>query len=741
MPMASPRHDRIFPLSRLHAYPGNDWLDVTFFLPRADDARRRVWLMAPEGAPAVRINDATLDPQDVVEGAARWVDYGVAELPTGFSQLRVRGMDAGECAAAHLLITEKLDFDPRGATLCETERALWGLARCDAGSTMISPSRLTVGSPARFRVRYTARPRGLPAGALVRFSLPKQLAHPQTDDPDAPGYTHVARADAEVRVASIEGSVESHEKADIICRLEAGLCPSEGFELYYFADWTCIFPNTARAVDRPYWYSKLPPLSAAAAVSEQSPFVALSEGSGHTVEWLPGPAERLHLFLPGRRRASESLSLRGTFTDHYRNVPPAGPVPRDVELRLVGAGVELALGTPAGHFRARHRFEVPLPALAPGVYRAEAVRHGTGAVIARSNPMEIIGQDDGRQRVFWGEIHAHTEMSDGCGAYDELYRHACEEGCLDFAAAADHACYFSDNQWQWMQDVTNAWNRPGRFATLIGYEWAGRQVHRNVYTSRERLDLFRGMYPPTSSIDNVWGYFHGDRAVVGGPHAVLAHGLVWEFHDPDVERFVEVYSMWGAGDRRDNPLTPDWAARNERGISVNQLLDGGARLGFTGGGDCHEGHAGFSSEDPEGQGTVPHTFAAPLRHRCGMTAAVMPELTRECLLSALRSRETYATTGARILLDFAAAGLPMGAEGEADAPECRASVHALEPIEQIEIVRDGHVVHAESPNALDATVAWQDAEAAPGAHYYYLRVVQSDGEMAWSSPVWVTVRA
>ena len=32
-----------------------------------------------------------------------------------------------------------------------------------------------------------------------------------------------------------------------------------------------------------------------------------------------------------------------------------------------------------------------------------------------------------------------------------------------------------------------------------------------------------------------------------------------------------------------------------------------------------------------------------------------------------------------------------------------------------------------------------DPKPAAGTHYYYVRVTQQDGQMAWSSPMWVTV--
>lgn len=736
--MTDLRHDRIFPLKHLHAYPSSPWLDATFYLPGdrfgATAGDRRVWAKVPASTPVIRIDDVKLRARRVCDGPPRWIDYGTAALPARFCQLRLSGMTVPECAESHLLIAARADFSPEGCTVEQAERKLWGLARCDAGATTLHPARLEVGRPCRFTVRYTAGPRGLPAGAMVRFAVPKAFARPQTDDVGADGFVSAAGGGAVV--AAVEGSVESHTFHDIVCRLDAALPAGEGFELRYRADWTYIYPSVFGEVDRRYWYVRVPPLSAAAAVAADAPFVSLAEGNGHVFELIAGPAERLLLWLPGRRRRGQPLALRGLFTDRYRNVPPRGPIDADVELALIGPE-RIALPSPAGHFTARHRFEIALGDLAEGVWRAVARRGGQE--IARSNPLEVVAGGGGKEPIWWGEIHGHTEMSDGCGGYGELYRHARDEGAMDFAAAADHACYFCDNQWQWMQDVTNSFDDPGRFVTLVGYEWAGRQSHRNVYTSRRRLELFRGMYGPTSSIETVWRHFHGDEKVVGGPHAPLAHGITWEGHDGDVERFVEIYSMWGASDDPENPLAPlRIKAGNASGtMSANDLLAAGAKLGFTGGGDCHEGHAGLTCEDPAGQGTVTHTFAVGLPYRCGMTAAVADALDRRSLIRAIRRRRTYATTGARILLDFEAGGLPMGSAGAAEAVTCRGQVHAVGPIDRVEIVKDGKVAFSRRGDGADAAIEWRDPDPPVRQHWYYLRVVQADGEMAWSSPVWV----
>jgi hypothetical protein len=293
-----------------------------------------------------------------------------------------------------------------------------------------------------------------------------------------------------------------------------------------------------------------------------------------------------------------------------------------------------------------------------------------------------------------------------------------------------------------MQHITNNWNKPGEFVTLVSFEWGGRQMHRNIYTSRSHLEVVRGRMMPNRHVDELWQKYHGDDQIVGGPHGSIGHGLIFEKHDPDVERFIEIYSMWGASDFLDSPLSllqspvaASWS--NPNVLSANQVLQTGARLGFTGGGDCHEARAGFSCEDPDGQGSTPHSFSRHLPFRCGMTAALMPELNRQALIRALRERMTYATTGARILLEFSIGELQMGEIGDAEDVICRGNLHAVSPFAFVEIIRSGEVVCHQECDGLDYGFEWEDPEAWDGERYYYLHVVQKDGQEAWSSPIWV----
>ena len=729
-------------LERAAAYPRKNTIDMVIFLGAFRGQTVRLWLLTGAESPVVRIDDHQFTASGEVgesEGGLRWLDLGVTdELDARFGQLRIEGMTIAEARSSKLLITRDLDFRAAG-TVAQVEEAVFGISRIHAGRTSITPTRVEVGEGATLEVTYTPGPSGLPAGSLVRFAVPRAFSNPQTHDPEAPGFTE-ARAtsagggEAPVTIESHHLSEESHEQADIICALPDGLEAGGRLVLSYRTEEMYIFPWKREAVERPLWFSHLAPLAAAVAVDERRRWVELLWERSHSFETIAGRAERLHLILPGRVHENEEIALHGIFTDRFRNVPATRGIPSHIRLTIEDRDGERALGTPRGRFEAPHRFRMPLGHVEKGVYRIRAWDADTGELMAQSNPMWVLDEDDERFNVYWGEIHGHTEMSDGSGGFEEMFRYARDEGRQDFAAAADHACYFTDNEWEWMQDIVNSYNERGDFVAVLGYEWAGRQGHRCIYARGRSLDLFRGMTCGEDTLDVVYEHFHNDENVVAGPHHTGANGRM-EFHDPTVERFIEVYSMWGASDRIGAPKAPLFPGANP--LPAHEWLSRGAMLGFTGGGDCHEGKSGWTPDDPDGQGSALHGFARQLRYRCGLTAALMPELRRRHLIDALRERRTWATTGARILLDFSASGVQMGSEGEAREVEVRARVHGMQELRRLEIIRDGEVVWTEEVEGLDVKLEWLDPEPVEERTWLYLHVIQRDGEEAWSSPVWL----
>ena len=79
----------------------------------------------------------------------------------------------------------------------------------------------------------------------------------------------------------------------------------------------------------------------------------------------------------------------------------------------------------------------------------------------------------------------------------------------------------------------------------------------------------------------------------------------------------------------------------------------------------------------------------------------------------------------------------MGAEGPVERAACRAVIHAVAALKEVQIIKDGAVAWSKNVDGLDVEFEWLDPQEPENTHYYYLHLVQEDGQRAWSSPVWV----
>ncbi len=109
---------------------------------------------------------------------------------------------------------------------------------------------------------------------------------------------------------------------------------------------------------------------------------------------------------------------------------------------------------------------------------------------------------------------------------------------------------------------------------------------------------------------------------------------------------------------------------------------------------------------------------------------------------ALHNRSCYATTRARIIVKFSVNGAPMGSEihvaGVGESRKIEAEIYGTTKIEEINVIRNGQVFAAVSPDSEEAYIDLVDEDPliARGC-YYYLKVKQTDGNIVWASPVWV----
>ena len=118
--------------------------------------------------------------------------------------------------------------------------------------------------------------------------------------------------------------------------------------------------------------------------------------------------------------------------------------------------------------------------------------------------------------------------------------------------------------------------------------------------------------------------------------------------------------------------------------------------------------------------------------------AIAEDATRAAIFDAFQRRHCYAATD-NIVLDVRSGDHLMGDEFTTQGPlTLKVMAHGTGPIQRIEIIKDFHHVYSTEPGKPRVEFTWTDEDGVNrGPSWYYVRVLQDDGELAWGSPMWV----
>jgi 5'-nucleotidase / UDP-sugar diphosphatase len=357
----------------------------------------------------------------------------------------------------------------------------------------------------------------------------------------------------------------------------------------------------------------------------------------------------------------------------------------------------------------------------------------------------------GRWHVYFGDPHSHSVLSDAkTGLPDQLLALSRDRLGLDFDVVSDHSemGLLQPSEFAELRATAAAFDAPGRFVSLTGWEWtAGSRFGHRVllYKDEGPSRALRSSDPESDTIEKLYRHAHEHDALLSPHHTGNALWGRWNPaapHDEAVEPNFEIASWHGRYEFYGNPHE---GRRQVPGHQYQDALRLGRHVGVMGASDTHHLSPG------EG----------------GLTAVLAEKLDRASIFEAIRSRRNYATTGARIVLEFTVDGAPMGSILTAKGPLTLAvRVEGTAPVDRVEIIRNLRDTFAavrmhQTPGALDGEyvlydpkdpqgVAWlpekdtrrvsfaaQDSPDAAGETSWYVRVTQADGEQAWSSPVWV----
>jgi hypothetical protein len=342
-------------------------------------------------------------------------------------------------------------------------------------------------------------------------------------------------------------------------------------------------------------------------------------------------------------------------------------------------------------------------------------------------------------RLLAGEFHRHTEISwDGGadGSLEDMWRYALDAASLDWIGNTDH-----DNgagreySWWLTQKWTDAYHVAGAFTPVFSYE---RSVsyphgHRNcIFTKRGVMTLPRLAAPsPDKAVAGIspddtkmlYRYLRELDGICASHTSTTGMGTDWRDNDPELEPVVEIYQ----GDRmsQEYPDAPRAGHDPEGGEKpanlggwhpdgfISVALQKGYRLGFQSSSDHWSTHISYC-----------------------MVLAESHD--RQGIAKALRQRHCYGATD-HIILEVRSGPHLMGDEFQAaEAPSLQIAVIGTAKLAKVDILRDSEVVATLRPAGNEFRGKWTDPVPRAGTHYYYVRVMQHDGELAWGSPMWIT---
>jgi hypothetical protein len=329
-------------------------------------------------------------------------------------------------------------------------------------------------------------------------------------------------------------------------------------------------------------------------------------------------------------------------------------------------------------------------------------------------------------RIVRGDVHRHTDLSwDGNrdGSLHDAYRYALDAAGMDYLGVCDHQAGESvPYNWWMIQKAVDLFTIPGRFAPLYSYERSlpYPNGHRNVlFAERGRpvLEISEAERKGTEGAGKLYAYLRKFAGITSSHTSATGAGTDWRDSHEELEPVVEIYQ--GYRNNYEGPGTP----RANAGAGAKKFAAGfvwkawakGLKMGVQSSSDHVSTHISYA-------------------------AFYVDRIDRQAILEAAKARRAYAATD-NIIIDMRAGDHFMGDAFTADrAQPIRVHVAGTAPIGLLEVIKDNRVAYSAPGDRNELQVTYTDHDAKPGESYYYVRVQQKDGQIAWGSPIWVTRR-
>ncbi len=343
----------------------------------------------------------------------------------------------------------------------------------------------------------------------------------------------------------------------------------------------------------------------------------------------------------------------------------------------------------------------------------------------------------GGEQLYFGQIHAHTNLSDGAGEITDAFAYAKNDAQnVDYIVITDHSNYLDSAAELGTMDGVNRGNgkwdagktaaadaSDENFVAAYGYEmtWSGQYGHMNTFATDGFVSRNNAAYTVRGGAGLVAYYellTQYPQSISQFNHPGTTFGDFEDFshYEEDYDEAINLIEVGnGEGKVGSSMYWPSYEY-------YNRALDKGWHLAPTNNQDNHKGNWGDSNTCRDVIWTN--------------------NFTEEGLYQAMRERRLYATEDDNLEVTYFLNDEPLGSVLENRRDQVYLDVTVYDPDASDKtftlsvIVDGGKTVYTESGVLAGAAKSFSIELAADYA-YYYVRIDQADGDIAVTAPCWI----
>ena len=390
----------------------------------------------------------------------------------------------------------------------------------------------------------------------------------------------------------------------------------------------------------------------------------------------------------------------------------------------------------------------------PGTYKIKLKNLATEEVY-HSSPIEC-NKDTG-DSLYWGMLHAESKRHKTAEDVENSLRSFRDDQALQFYASSvlENETTTPPAEWKLLSSQIAQFNEEERFVSMLGFQWFGEpstEGLRHFIYPKDNKPLLRMKDSKSNTLKKIYRS-HTPKELLSIPCLTMAKNYSYNFKDfnPEFERVVEIFNIYGSSEcstKKGNPYPIRTKGRKsgmsetEEG-SIQKALSKNCRFGFVAGGFDSRGVYADAAKNDQ------------IEYTEGLTAIFCKDYSRENLFSSLYNRSCYATTGARIVVNFKIAGMPIGSELSTETKPglefnrhleikisgtCRLKeIIIYRNLEKFKVIEDVEDIYefTEDDSEPISKIALNSNDDRPPFIYYYLRITQEDGSIAYVTPIWI----